>query len=217
MITFQRFQDAVTAANLNPNQTHAVYYADGKFANRTAVKARCPKATLYGITVHGLTGPSVAACDCENGDLTPAQAVAWVATQVKLNVPLVIVYADLSTWKGGLLKSLEHYGKRIKRWVAHFDGIPEIPAGFDCKQFSDPGPVDDNVALNDFFVPVTPKPDVPHGHVRFIGTYDIGTRKLVGVHGLPGSGVHFTGPENWMDVDLQIQVGKGGGHWRAKP
>jgi hypothetical protein len=216
-MTFQ-FQDAVTAKNLNPNQTHAVYYADGLFANRAAVKARCPKAVLYGITVHGLTGPSVAICDCEKGDLTPAQAVTWVAEQVRLNVPLIIVYADESTWTNGLQASLSHYGRRIKRWVAHFDNVASIPPGFDCKQYSDPGPVDNNIALNDFFVPFAPKPDVPHGKAHFMGTVDVATGKILGVHGLPGLGVHFTGPEKWLDVNVQLQVGKnGGGRWRGKP
>ena len=40
------FQDAVNAANLNPNQLYAVYYCDGRFANHTAVAARCSHAKL---------------------------------------------------------------------------------------------------------------------------------------------------------------------------
>jgi hypothetical protein len=211
------FQDAVTAKNLNPAQTHGVYYIDGMYANHTAVRARCPKADLKGITVHGKTGAEAAFCDCEKDDLTVAQAEAWVAEQVKLNVPLIGVYADLSTWNGGLMKALAKYGKRVKRWLAHFDGIVAVPAGFDCKQFSDPGPVDNNIALDDFFVPFVPKPDVPHGKVRFEGTFDLATQKVTSVHGIPGLGVHFTGADRWMDVNLQVQVGKGGGQWRGKP
>ena len=211
------FQDAVTAANLNPAQTHGVYYVDGLFANGAAVRARCPNAVLKGITVHGRTGAEAAFCDCEKGDLTVAQTEAWVAEQIKLNVPLVGVYADVSTWESGLLAALAKYGKRIKRWVAHWDGVAQVPAGFDCKQFSSSQTIDNNVALNDFFVPFTPKPDVPHGKARFEGTVDIATGKILGVHGIPGLGVHFAGPEKWLDVHVQVQVGKGGGHWRGRP
>lgn len=211
------FEDAVTAGNLDPNQKQAVYYIDGVFANRTAVQHQCPKAVLHGITVRGLTGASVFACDCETGDLTPAQAEAWVAEQVKLDVPLVCVYANLSTWQNSLTAALAKYGSRVKRWVAHFDGIAQVPAGFDCKQYQT-GKVDKNIALGSFFTPpAPPKPVGPHGHARFEGTVDIATGKVIGVHGVPGVGVHFAGAEKWLDVQVQLQVGKGGGHWRAKP
>jgi hypothetical protein len=211
------FEDAVTAANLNAAQRVGVYYMDGLFANHSSVRARLPHADLYGITVHGLTGPSVAFCDCEKGDMTPAQAEAWVAEQVRLNVPLIGVYANLSTWQGGLLAALAKYGPRIKRWVAHYDGFAVVPPGFDAKQFANPGPVDRNIALGSFLVPFRPKPDLPHGHAHFEGTVDIASGKIIGVHGLPGVGVHFAGAERWLDVPVQIQIGKGGGHWRAKP
>lgn len=210
------FEDAVTAANLPSNQAHAVYYVDGLFQNHLAVARQCPHAHLYGITVHGLTGPEIVACDCEKGDLTPAQAVEWVAAQVRLNVPLIIVYANLSTWQTDLLAPLAKYGRRIKRWVAHFDNVPQVPAGFDAKQYAT-GAVDRNIALQDFFTPFAPKPDLPRGHAHFQGTVDVATGKILGVHGMPGVGVHFTGPEKWLDVNLQLQVGQGGGHWRARP
>jgi len=153
------FQDAVTASNLNPNQLYAVYYIDGIFANRARVAARCPKAKLFGITVSGRTGADVFACDCEPGDLSAAEAEAWVAQQVKLGVPLVCVYASLDTWtQRGLLAVLAPYGHRIKRWVADFNNIPAIPSWADADQFADPGPVDLNVALANFFEPDLPPP-----------------------------------------------------------
>lgn len=211
-----RFQDAVTAANIELPEQYGLYYMDGLFANHTAVAARLPHAKLFAITVRGATGPSVFACDCEVGDLTPAQAEAWVATQVRLGVHLVCVYANLSTWQDGLQAALAKYGKRIKRWVARFDGVAQVPAGFDAKQYAT-GRVDRDIALSNFFVPVVPKPDVPHGHAHFAGTVDISSGKIIGVHGLPGVGVHFAGPERWLDVGVQLQVGRGGGHWRGKP
>lgn len=211
-----RFQDAVTAGNIELPEQYGVYYMDGLFANHGAVSARLPRAKLFAITVRGATGPNIFACDCEVGDLTPAHAEAWVAEQVRLGVPLVCVYANLSTWQGGLLRALAKYGKRIKRWVARFDGVAQVPAGFDCKQYAT-GRFDADIALSDFFVPFAPKPVPPHGHAHFTGTVDIASGKIIGVHGLPGVGVHFAGPERWLDVGVQLQVGRGGGHWRARP
>jgi hypothetical protein len=210
------FDDAVTAANLNPNQLFAVYYADGRFANHTAVAARCPRARLYGITVHGLTGKGIFAADCESGDLTPAQAEAWVAQQVKLGVDPICVYANLNTWENlGLLNALAKYGHRIKRWVAHYNNVAQIPSWADADQFADPGPVDHNVALANFFQPAPPahKADSPHGTARAVIAVDLATGKLKSVHGLPGFGVHFGGPARQLDVNLKLEVGKGGGQW----
>lgn len=219
-MTLISFEDAVTAGNLNPNQSHAVFYIDGVFANRDAVARRCPKAKLYGITVFGRLGRDVFACDCERGDMTVAQTVAWVAAQVRLNVPLVCVYAGLDTWENqGLLKALEKYGHRIRRWVAHYNNIPEVPPWADADQFASPGPIDRDVAVANFFNGVSPvvPPPKPHGHVRFEGTFDLASGKVLSVRGLPGLGVRFAGPEKWLDVQVQIQAGKGGGAWRARP
>jgi hypothetical protein len=211
------FEDAVTGRNLDPNQTHAVYYCDGAFANRTAVAKQCPHAKLYGITVFGRLGKDVFACDCELGDLTVAQAVAWVGAQVRLGVGLICVYANLSRWENeGLLAALAHYGPRIKRWVAHYDNIPSIPSWADADQFADPGPVDRNPALANFFGGVVPA-FVPHskGRARFEGTVDLASGKVLSVHGLPGVGVHFAGPSKLLDIHLQVRVGEGGGSWKA--
>lgn len=164
------FQDAVTAKNLNPNQTHAVFYADGRYANHWAVAQACPHAKLYGITVTGLTGPGVFACDCEPGDLTPAQAEAWAAEQIRLGVKLVCVYASLDTWLSqGLKVALAKYGSRIKRWVADFNNVAQIQPWADAEQYADPGPVDLNVALATFFgdAPPAPAPEPPAPYKTF--------------------------------------------------
>lgn len=175
-MTVISFDDAVTAGNL-PGQRYSVYYADGRYANETAVRAREPQGKLYGITVHGLTGPKIAICDCESGDMSVAEAVAWVAEQVRLNVALIIVYASQDTWvNGALWDALAKYGARIKRWQAHYDGVAQVPAGFDAKQYADPGPVDHNVALPSFFEPLD-KPS-PH-YERFpVGPFPYGTQRL---------------------------------------
>jgi hypothetical protein len=216
------FDDAVTAANLRPNQLFAVYYADGRFANRTAVAARCPKAKLFGITVRGLTGKGIFACDCESGDLTVAQAIVWTEEQIKLHVDPICVYASLSVWTNqGLLAGIQRlekkYGVKIKKWVAHYNNVAQIPSWADADQFADPGPVDHDIALANFFSPSPPahKADTPHGTARAIISVDLATNKLKSVHGLPGFGVHFGGPAHEIPVNLRLQVGKGGGKWQG--
>jgi hypothetical protein len=215
------FQDAVTASNLDPSQKFAVYYADGRYANRTAVAQRCPHAKLFGITVGGLTGKTIFACDSETGDLTVPSTIRWVESQIALRVPLICVYANSNRWLNeGLLADVQalerKHGVHVKKWVADFDNVPVIPAWADAKQFADPGPIDRNVALADFFGPLLPKPEpavhwysaevqisVPansSGTARFHGTVDLKNGTWT-VGGLPGV-VHWSGP--------------GGGKWRVK-
>lgn len=162
------FDDAVTAGYLPSNEQYGVYYCDGAYANFDAVRARLPHATLYAITVFGRTGKGVFACDCEQGDLTPEQAVAWVEDQIKLGVTLICVYASADTWLGSanLWGALEHYGPRIKRWVADYNGVKSTTitlygrtATFDAHQYNSDPRLDYDVAADGFFTPLpkTPK------------------------------------------------------------
>jgi hypothetical protein len=165
------FADTVTAEHLDPNQTHCVYYVDGLYANEAAVRARCPKAKLYGITVEGKTGKDVFACDSETGDLTVAATEAWVAAQIGLDVDPCCVYADLDRWENqGLLGALAKYGSRIKRWVADYNNVAIVPGGYDAHQYSGgiTDAVDKNVALETFFSPSKPPAPVdPHHYLWF--------------------------------------------------
>jgi hypothetical protein len=148
------FQDAVTADNLSEGAAYGVYYEDGHYANYTAVRERLPHAELFGITVEGKTGHDVFAVDSETGDLPVDATVAWVEKQFQLEVALICVYANLDRWEHlGLLSALEHYGDRIKRWVADYDDSTELPSWADAKQYADPGPIDKDEALANFFEP----------------------------------------------------------------
>jgi hypothetical protein len=158
------FRDAVNAAVLDPAATDAVYYLDGRYANRAAVAARCPHARLHAITVRGATGKHIFACDSENGDLTIPETEAWVAEQVRLDVNPIVVYADEDRWINlGLLDALAHYGGRIERWDADYDGSPTIPPWASAKQYAT-GDVDLDAARAAFFTgpPPPPPPDPTH-------------------------------------------------------
>jgi hypothetical protein len=208
------FKDAVDASVLDPNATIGIFYCDGRWPNRAAVAARCPHAKLYAITVEGATGHGIFACDSETGDLTVWQTESWVAEQVALGVHPIVVYANQDRWLNlGLLAALAHYGDRIERWDADYDGIAAVPSWASAKQYMD-GSVDLDVALADFFTGAQPPPavqqwsaelqvSIPEGStgvLRFHGTLTLKDGEW-GVGGLPGL-VHFTGP--------------GGGQWRIK-
>lgn len=209
------FSDAVNASVLNPNATHAVFYMDGSFTNFAAVRAQCPHAKLYAITVRGATGKGIFACDSENGDLTIPQTEAWVAEQVRLGVSPIVVYANEDRWVNlGLLARLAKYGNRIERWDANFDGNATLPNWASAKQFQSTS-VDLNVAVADFFGDAAPVPR-PKGKVRFVGTHDLASGKWT-VHGVPGIGVRFAGIDRQASAEIQVQEGKkGGGRWRIR-
>lgn len=179
------FDDAVTAGYLPLNEQYGVYYCDGAYANYPAVRKRLPHATLYAITVFGRTGKGVFACDCELGDLTVAQAEAWVAEQIKLDVQLICVYASADYWiNKGLWASLEKYGTRIKRWVADYNGVKTTSVvyegktyQFDAHQYNSDARLDYDVTTGTFFknppkaeVVKPPKPKVNTGSTRFSGS-----------------------------------------------
>lgn len=211
-------QDAVTVANLSPDALYVALYVDGAYANLAAGKHHCPRAQVLTITVGGLVGFDC--CDCETGDLTVTQAIAWVEASLAHGVYRPCVYANASTWDGGLFAALEKYGDSIRRWVAAYPGTgANIPAGYDAHQYATGG-VDLSVCLPNFF-DAAPKPapkpaPTSHGTARFEGSVDIATGKVLSLRGIPGVGVHFAGPESYLNLQLQLAVGEHGGDWRSK-
>jgi hypothetical protein len=157
-MTVISFQDSVSGNALPPTQEYGVFYANGTYANYSEVRVRLPKAKLLGITVSYGYGVSanVPIADCETGDFTVSEVIAWVEDMLRINAPLIVVYANGSTWNEGLRAALAKYGNRIRRWIAQYDNIPQIPAGFDGKQYEGNvnggfGDVDKNVVIPDFF------------------------------------------------------------------
>lgn len=208
--------DAVTAANLPADAAYAFYYADGEFSNGQAVRERCPHATLEGITVLGSGGVRV--CDCETGDLTPAQAVAWVAHSLEDGMYRPCVYANLDRWENqGLGAELERYGSKIRRWVAHYDDVAEIPAGYDAKQYKT-GDVDVNVCADNFFdlrAPA-PKPDPKpaHGTARTELEIDLRTHDVTN-HPIHTGTAHWGDADEWVKAEVELCIGgPHAGAWR---
>ena len=166
--------DSTTATDIPRNAVAVAGYVDGDFANFAAMLERFPHAHRLSISVHG----NHADCaDCEKGDMSPAQAVAWVNAELRRGTWRPCVYANRSTWFApvepgapSLWATLSHYGAGIRRWLADYDGIAVVPTGFDAKQYNDHGPhgehYDVSVCIDTFFpvkpAPAKPKP-APHG------------------------------------------------------
>lgn len=188
-----------------PSSARAVAgYVDGRWPTFGALTQRFyGHAHCLSITVFGAPA---ACCDCENGDMTPAQAEAWVARELARGRWRPVVYANLSTWEGGLRANLAHYGKRIRRWVAHYDGIRSIPEGYDAKQYNDHGPHGQNydlsVCRDDFFPGEAPLPHPrpthkPHPKVTAAGISGALTTALIAFLNARGIHVtHLTPPES---------------------
>lgn len=208
--------DAVTTANFPLSTKVAGCYVDGDFANVTGVRARLPKAHLLTISTQGNAADCV---DCETGDLTVPEAIAWVERRVAAGAGLIVVYANLSTWESGLLSGLAHYGNRIKRWLAHPDGVAKIPAGYDAKQYLFESAIDVSVISTTFLTPWSPPkpPNKPKGTAHFKGSFNLATGQWT-IKGSPGLGVHFAGAQEWASAEVQIDKGsdKKRGHWRIR-
>jgi hypothetical protein len=164
-MTLLTAQDAVTAANLDPDLKYAFYYANGPYANEAEVRARCPHATLVPIMVH--SGPLVknSMCDSETLDFTVPETETWVVDMLNAGEYRPRVYANLDRWENvGLLAGLAKYGTEIRRAVADYTitSTAALPTAIpwdwcDGWQCSTNG-VDRWVCRDDFFDMVAPAP-----------------------------------------------------------
>ena len=127
--------DSVTPARLPSNATLVGAYMDGIYANVTAVRQQCPHATIVVITVFGHPGANV--IDCENGDATPEEAALWAANEIAAGRKPTI-YMNDSTWPEVQQHVAAHnITGKVSYWVAHYDGVANIPAGAVAKQYQE--------------------------------------------------------------------------------
>lgn len=163
-----RMYDSVNVRAIPAGAKAVAGYVDGHWPTYSALLARhYPRAHCLSITV---LGGRAACLDFEQGDVyRVSEAVQWVRRELQHGTWRPCVYANRSTWDGPLRAALRPFGSRIRRWVADYDGVAEVPDGFDAKQFTDHGPngCDVSICLPDFF-PARPlkkrprRPSLPH-------------------------------------------------------
>ena len=113
-------------------------YVGGNWPSYNALRVKYPHAKHLSIAVNA---GEVAQClDVETGDATPAEAPGWVKREkprLSREGKNPWVYANASTMpavkqallRAGISLSVVHL------WVAQYDNIAEIPAGFAAKQY----------------------------------------------------------------------------------
>ena len=118
--------DSVNAYNIPLGTAIVAGYVDGIYAWSSAEWARFAGSLQVPITVRGLA--HVRACDCETGDLTPAQAAAWAHTETLAGFRPTI-YCNTSTLPA-VIAALAVYGLQFMRdvdwWQAQYDGQPTL-------------------------------------------------------------------------------------------
>jgi hypothetical protein len=150
-----------------PHNPHAVaVYRNGRYANEREARARFPHAHILTIDV---TGSIIADClDIERYDATPQQAPGWINKCHRAGIWRPCLYASENVWKTTLWQLLQdaqiphtHY----RAWVAKYDGLSQVPNGFDAKQFTDRAlgrNLDESVCSDGFFPTQASKPPVHH-------------------------------------------------------
>lgn len=145
--------DSVTVEHIPAGATHIACYLNGLYANAGAMRKRFPHAVLVTITIDA--EDLLADCiDCETGDATPAQAVAWAVAKIKRREKPKI-YANRSTMP--LVWALaERAGLRrdqVVLWVADWTNEAHVPTGYDACQWYGGMTVayDESLCLQSFF------------------------------------------------------------------
>ena len=149
--------DSVTPGNLPPGADAYAGYADGRYANVAAIRARFPAARVLTIAV--FAGTDAECADCEPGDMVPLEMPGWVKRQAARGIVRPVVYASISQMPA-VLAALAAGGitrGEVRLWSAHYGAGEHICAGMDGTQWTDQAPgaagtrIDESALLDDFF------------------------------------------------------------------
>jgi hypothetical protein len=180
-----RMADSIYVANLPAGWPCYAGYTDGTWPTYAAVKARFPAAAVLSVAVFATSGAEC--CDCEQGDLTPAQVPAWVRRQAARGVKRPCVYSSVANFPA-VLRELHAAGigrAQVRLWSAHYGLGRHICGPASCKYF--PGmPQFDGTQWTD---------QAPGAHGSRIDA------SLLNDDFFTGGTVSATGPEHWDNAD----------------
>lgn len=131
-------------------------------------------------------------------------------------------YADLTRMHETVIPGLAGIPRSEYRlWLAKWNGIPEIPPGFDAVQFESLRLFDESEVAADFFHPASlPKPSRPKGPAAHpAGTFkaqlDLHEGGGWDAHGIHSDGVILGGPDEWDEA--RVGVNRRRGIWKIAP
>lgn len=129
--------DSITATDI-PTDAEMVagYLAPSRFAWSNADWGRFPHAVKVQIAVRSNVNAGHV-LDVETGDATPVQAVAWVQMRRKAGADPT-VYCSLSQYPAVVAAFVAARVEPPHYWVAHYDGVSQLPAGMVAKQYANP-------------------------------------------------------------------------------
>lgn len=137
-------------------------YVDGLYAWTQADWDRFPHSIHVGIAVHQTTDAGDV-LDVENGNASPAESVGWVEMRRRAGAD-PSVYMSLDVWPQVQAAFRSAGVPEPHYWVAHYDGVQEIPAGAVAKQYQN-GPSWDLSVVADYWPGVDPTPVHSDAHV----------------------------------------------------
>lgn len=125
--------DSIYPENLPGGYSAYLGYTDGRWPTARALRSKFPRAHILTLTVTG--GSAADGCDCETGDLTPAQAAGYAKQRLDAGDWRPVVYASISKMPQ-VLDELGQLGiprARVRLLSAHYGAGQHICAPATCK------------------------------------------------------------------------------------
>ena len=219
MVTLSMF-DNISAGSIPANCEACAGYVDGSWPDFPAMVSRFPNLAKIGRVVSIATSPNDIAriLDKEKGNPASVQdCVAWVKRMVAHGIYKPGVYSDLEAGDmGAVAQALASSGLKRSQytlWLADWNGVANVPGGYDAHQYTDKaGPNDESICLETFFPPVVLPPS---GIAKAELEFNVATGQWV-LQSLPGT-VSWQADAKWASVEIQLGVGGNiKGQWRTK-
>ncbi|WP_234341723.1 peptidoglycan-binding protein [Streptomyces sp. NRRL S-646] len=127
--------DSTEPSKIPSGATMVAGYVDGKYANMDKMKTRFPHSKRISIAISRHTKGQV--LDVEPNCCWPPEGAIFWCTHTMAGTPNneLTVYCNTSTWPQVRAEFHKHGVSEPNYWVAHYDGVAQIPAGAIAKQY----------------------------------------------------------------------------------
>ena len=114
--------DSTAVSDLPATARMVACYANGRYANYAAAKARFPRIPVVSISVSSGSGDLAHVLDVENGDALPARFQPWAHDMANRGIRRPTAYCSRTA--APLLLRLAPPGVVVDLWVADWTGQP---------------------------------------------------------------------------------------------